>query len=151
MYYTNAATAYSMVEMETGVSSANPHKLILMLFEGAILAVSNAIVQMERNEIGRKGASVSHAISIIDSGLKASLDLDMGGEIAKNLSSLYEYMSNRLLHSNLKNEVEGLEEVRKLLIELKGAWEEIGKKQAAPSMAEPANTQKKASTSYGQI
>lgn len=146
----SAASAYSRVGMETGVSNADPHKLILMLFEGAILAVGNAIGHLERNEIGPKGASISHAISIIDSGLNASLDLTSGGEIARNLSSLYQYMSNRLLLSNLNNDMAGLEEVRKLLIELKGAWEEIGRKQDSAPL-EPSGPANRASISYGQI
>ncbi len=145
----NAASAYSSVEMETGVSHADPHRLILMLFEGAILAVSNAIMHLDRKETAEKGAAISHAISIIDSGLNASIDLNSGGEIAQNLSSLYQYMSNRLLLSNLNNDRGGMEEVRKLLIELKGAWEEIGRKESvSPDSPAP---EKRASISYGQF
>ena len=152
MYLSNsAASAYARVGMETGVSAADPHKLILMLYEGAILAVLNAISHLDRGDTAQKGASISHAISIIDSGLKASLDLNTGGEIASNLATLYEYMSNRLLLSNLKNEKEGMEEVKTLLIELKGAWEEIGKKQVAQNVGKDADTHRKASLSYGQI
>lgn len=152
MYPSNlAANTYAKVGMETGVSFADSHKLILMLYEGAIMAISNAILHMERNDIGRKGASISHAISIIDSGLKASLDLESGGEIARNLLTLYEYMSHRLLLANLNNDKAGLEEVSKLLTDLKGAWEEIGKKQATPSHAEPEQPKNRASISYGQI
>ena len=62
---------------------------------------------------------------IIDEGLKASLDKSAGGELAQNLSSLYDYMSQRLLIANLKNDVAALDEVSNLLTELKGAWEAI--------------------------
>ncbi|MBY0578122.1 MAG: flagellar export chaperone FliS [Burkholderiales bacterium] len=134
------ASAYTDMGMESEVASANAHKLILMLFEGAVLAISAARIHMAHKEIASKGKSISHAISIIDNGLKASLDLNVGGEIAQNLSSLYDYMSMRLLLSNLNNDADGLEEVRKLLLELKGAWESIAtesvrEEKSAPRMA----------------
>lgn len=80
---------------------------------------------MLRNEIAAKGKSISHAILIIDSGLKASLDKNAGGDLAQNLSALYDYMSQRLLIANLKNDIDALDEVSGLLTDLKGAWEEI--------------------------
>lgn len=149
----SAATAYSTVGAETGVEAATPHKLILMLFEGAIVAVSSARMHMERKEIAKKGAAISQAISIIDAGLNASLDRNAGGEIAQNLASLYDYMSRRLLLANLNNEIEPLNEVLRLLTELKEAWEAIGKQpgtgDAAP-VPPPARDQPRASISYGK-
>ena len=124
----NANTAintYATVELETSVATADPHKLILLLFQGALLAISSAKNQMLRKEIASKGKYISQAIMIIEEGLKASLDKNVGGELAHNLSDLYEYMSQRLLIANLKNDVGALDEVSRLLSELKGAWEEI--------------------------
>jgi len=117
--------AYTTVELETGVATADPHKLILLLYQGALLAISSAKNQMLRKEIAAKGQYISQAIMIIEEGLKASLDKNVGGELAQNLSDLYEYMSQRLLIANLKNDVSALDEVSRLLSELKGAWEEI--------------------------
>jgi flagellar protein FliS len=119
------ANAYAKVGIETGVIAASPHKLIVMLFEGAIVAISNATQHMKNGEIAAKGHSISKAIAIIDSGLRASLDKKTGGEIAISLDSLYEYMSNRLIQANLNNQVEQLTEVQNLLRDLKTSWEAI--------------------------
>lgn len=120
------ASAYSKVGIETGVASASPHKLIVMLFEGAMSAISSAVSTMKSGDIAAKGQSVSKAITIIDEGLRASLNKEAGGDIARNLDSLYEYMSRRLLEANMTNSPEMLEEVHGLLSEIKSAWDEIG-------------------------
>lgn len=123
----SAAAAYAKVGVETGVVSANPHRLVLMLFEGARVAVAAARLHMQRNEIAAKGEAISKAITIIDHGLKASLDVAAGGELAQRLYALYEYMVRQLLAANLDNDPKGLDEVNHLLMELNGAWETIGK------------------------
>lgn len=118
--------AYAKVGVETGVSSASPHQLIVMLFDGAMKALGAAIVNMKANNIAAKGEAISKAILIIDSGLRASLDKKAGGSIAESLDSLYEYMGTRLLEANLKNDVAILEEVQRLLGDLRSAWNAIG-------------------------
>jgi len=133
----NGASAYAKVGVETGVLAASPHRLIVMLFEGAETALRTALVQMAARDIPAKGRSVSKAINIIDNGLRASLDTKAGGEIAGNLEALYEYMNNRLLQANLNNSEEMVQEVLKLLGELKGAWESI----APPTAAAPSRPQ----------
>jgi len=122
----NNANTYATVGMETGVVAANPHKLIVMLFDGAKAAVTNAMQQMNNGKTAAKGRAISQAIAIIDSGLRASLDKTAGGEIAVSLDALYEYMSNRLLMANLNNDPAILEEVSNLLSQLREAWEAIG-------------------------
>lgn len=126
----NGANAYAKVGMETGVAAADPHSLVVMLFEGAMVAVSSAIQHMQAGDIEKKGAAISKAIMIIDAGLRASLNKEAGGGLALNLDALYEYMSRRLLIANLKNQVQVLEEVHQLLKGLKSAWETIGNKPA---------------------
>lgn len=127
----SGANAYASVGMETGVAAASPHKLIVMLFEAAMVAVSSAIQHMQAGDIEKKGLAISRAIAIIDNGLRTSLDKKVGGEIALNLDSLYEYMSMQLLTANLKNRPEILEEVHQLLKGLKSAWENIAPQPAA--------------------
>jgi flagellar protein FliS len=122
---TNAINAYTNVGIDTSVAGADPHKLILLLYQGALLAISTAKNHMLRKNVAAKGKSISHAILIIESGLKSSLDKNVGGELAQNLSALYDYMNQRLMVANLKNDVAALDEVSALLTELKGAWEEI--------------------------
>lgn len=121
----HGANAYATVGIETGVISASPHKLIVMLYDGAIIALSNAVQHMGKGDIPAKGNSISKAIAIIENGLRASLDKKAGGEIAISLDALYEYMNNRLLQANAQNQVEGLIEVQNLLRDLKTSWEAI--------------------------
>ncbi|HJV88509.1 MAG TPA: flagellar export chaperone FliS [Noviherbaspirillum sp.] len=140
------ANAYARVGIETGVAAASPHKLIVMLFEGAMVAVASSIQHMQSGDIAKKGEAISKAISIIDNGLRASLDKKVGGEIALNLDALYEYMSNRLLTANLKNQPKVLEEVYQLLKGLKDAWESIAPKadiQVQAQQTQPAQSMPK--------
>ncbi|MFI4941028.1 MAG: flagellar export chaperone FliS [Burkholderiales bacterium] len=120
------AVAYANVGAETGVMAASPHKLVVMLFEGAMLHVTLAAQHMQAGRIAEKGKAISRAIAFIDTGLRASLNKQVGGEIALNLDALYEYMSKQLLEANIKNQPEILEEVHRLLGELKNAWAAIG-------------------------
>ncbi len=152
MYGPNSAiSSYSNTAMETSVHAANPHRLILLLFEGAILTVSSAIGHLSRNEVAQKGRMISHSIAIIDRGLSASLDMNAGGEIAQNLSSLYDYMVRRLLHASLNNDAEALKEVLRLLGELKGAWEAIADNTPEIPAKIEAPIERRASLSYGKV
>jgi len=121
----NPTSAYAQVGIETGVAAASPHKLILMLFDGAIMALGTAQRHMSEGDIPAKGLDISKAIEIITNGLRASLDLEAGGELAERLYALYDYMTVRLLHANLHNDLAAIEEVSRLLGELRSAWEEI--------------------------
>ncbi len=120
-----AIKTYSNVAIESKTHSSDPHKLILMLYQGALLAISSAKNQMLRKEIAAKGQSISQAIAIINDGLKAGLDMNVGAPLVQNLSDLYDYMNQRLLQANLKNDTAILDEVSALLIELRSAWESI--------------------------
>lgn len=125
--------AYRKVGLETRLESASPHMLVLMLFDGALLSIANAQRYMEQKEIAEKGKAISKTIDIIANGLQASLDLQSGGEIAERLEALYEYMGQRLLQANLRNDMAALKEVSALLQELKSAWEKITDDPAALS------------------
>lgn len=127
----NPAQSYAKVGLEVAVETASPHKLILMLFDGAVAAINIAKFEMEAGEIAKKGASISKAIDIITNGLRASLDMNEGGELAERLAALYEYMAQRLLFANLKNSTAALDEVLNLLNSLRSAWEQISPDQQA--------------------
>jgi flagellar protein FliS len=134
-----AANAYHSVGVESLANSGNPHQLVVMLFNGARAAIAVARGHLQRKEVEAKGAAISKAIAIIDGGLKASLDLKVGGEMAQNLADLYDYMGRRLFQANLKNDAKALDEVAQLLQQLGGAWESIGAKAAPTTVArEPA-------------
>src|SRR3546814_6032751 len=104
--------------METGVIAANPHQLIVMLFEGAQAALNNALQHMQAGNIAAKGLAISKAIMIIESGLRASLDKSVGGDIALQLDELYAYMSKQLLQANLNSDPVLIKEVQSLLLEI---------------------------------
>jgi flagellar secretion chaperone FliS len=122
------AASYASIGVDTGVSTADPHKLILMLFDGAVLAISSAAVALADEDTPRKGQNISKAIDIITNGLKVSLDMDSGGELAVRLAALYDYMVERLLYANLNNSRPALDEVAGLLRDLRDAWQQIGAK-----------------------
>lgn len=121
----NPAQSYARVGIDAVVETADPHDLILMLFDGAMAAVSMARIHMEAGEIPQKGAAISKAIDLITNGLQASLDQEAGGELADRLAALYDYMAQRLLFANLKNNVATLNEVMELLTGLRDAWAQI--------------------------
>lgn len=120
------ANTYAKVGLETGVVASSPHQLIVMLFEGALVAVRTGLVSMKAGEIAKKGMAISKAIMIVENGLRASLDKNAGGQIADSLDALYDYIGRRLLEANVTNKPEILEEVIALLADLKGAWDAIG-------------------------
>ncbi|MFP5465519.1 MAG: flagellar export chaperone FliS, partial [Gammaproteobacteria bacterium] len=105
---------------------ANPHQLIIMLYEGAELAVRMAIKHMNEGDIARKSAAITKASTIILDGLRAALDPLQGGDIALRLDALYDYMNKRLMLAHVNNQTAPLEEVQGLLQELHGAWKKIG-------------------------
>ncbi len=121
-----AAGAYTSTHVTSGAMSADPHKLICMLFEGAIEALGRAQASLQTNDIEAKNRAVSKALRIIEEGLRASLDRRVGGEIAQNLDSLYDYMARRLLAASLRNDAAGIAEVGTLLSTIRTAWEQIG-------------------------
>jgi flagellar secretion chaperone FliS len=124
MFAQRAARAYAQVGVETGVESASPHRLILMLYDGAIESLAEAQVHLAAGQVADKGRAVTKAIAIIDEGLRGSLDLTRG-KLAAQLADLYDYMSRRLLLASVRNDASGFREVASLLVELRGAWAAI--------------------------
>jgi flagellar protein FliS len=114
---------YSRISLETGVIAASPLKLIVMLYDGAIKSCQLSVVHIKNKDISKKSISISNAIMIIQNGLLQSLNKESGGDIAKSLADLYLYMINRLYTANLKNQTDLVEEVIKLLLDLKASWE----------------------------
>ena len=126
----SAIKAYGKVGAHSGTAYASPHRLILMLLEGALDKIANAKGHMERGDIGQKGNFISWAISIVG-GLRASLDFEKGGEIAANLEALYDYMERTLVLANVENDVNKLDEVAGLINTIKEAWLQIDAQQSA--------------------
>ncbi len=149
-----ATNAYAKVGIESGVNGADPHKLITMLFQGALLAIANAKNAMLRKDFKAKGEAISKAMLIIDEGLKASLDKKVGGELALSLDQLYDYALSRLFAANINNDAQILDEVSRLLSELKGAWDAIRQTALtnAPVQSQPlASQNKQPALVYGRM
>jgi flagellar protein FliS len=141
--YSAGAGAYGKVAAETGAMSASPHKLISMLFDGAKTAITMARHHMAERQIQAKGNAISKAINIVENGLKASLDATAGGPagaaLVADLSDLYDYICQRLLYANLRNDPALLDEAERLLANLASAWLEIDpQKTSAPSQSDQA-------------
>ena len=124
--FSNPIAAYRQVDLESDIRGADPHRLIVLLFDGAESALRQALVQIETNDIVGKSTSLTKAIEIILSGLSASLNTDEGGELAHNLKALYDYMASRLMHANIRKDPVAIREVLHLLGEISGAWREMG-------------------------
>jgi flagellar protein FliS len=107
------------------VEAAGPHKLIALLYDGALGSIVRARAHIEKGETAEKCAAITRALSILDRGLLASLNAEGGGELSENLRMMYEYMMHRLISANAKNDVALLDEVERLLRELQGAWAAI--------------------------
>lgn len=114
--------AYASVGLETSVQNADPHTLILLLFEGARKAILMAKHQIEVGDVAGKGKNISHAVEIISGGLKAGLNLDAGEELAERLDALYDYMIERLIWANIHDDAATLDEILALLWEIHSAW-----------------------------
>jgi len=133
----SALSSYNDYGTNSEIEYADPHRLIQMLFEGALKRISFAKGAMQRKQIAEKGKFISQTIEIIG-GLRASLDVEKGGDIAANLESLYEYISRQLVTANLKNSEEILDEVAGLLIDVKLAWDAINAPETNNQQAEVA-------------
>lgn len=118
----SAVAQYGKVAAESEVAYASPHRLVQMLMEGVLDKLATAKGQIHRGDFEGKSKHITWAITIIN-GLRGSLDMEAGGEIAVNLDDLYSYMTRRLIDANVKNSVEALDEVSGLMLEIKGAWD----------------------------
>lgn len=126
--YKNPAKAYASTNIESNAIAGNPHKLIAMLYEGALVAILQAEHHMKQNNVMEKSAAIIKANDIILMGLDASLNIEEGGEIGQNLHALYSYMCQQLIMCNLHNDVIKLKEIYSLLLDLKNTWDAIAPK-----------------------
>jgi flagellar protein FliS len=118
---------YRQVGVESAVSGgASPHRLVAMLFDGAIEAIVQARGALRERNIELKGRAIGRAARIVDEGLKAGLNLEAGGELAANLRDVYIYVTTRLTLANVRNDDAMLEECQRLMEPLRDAWASIG-------------------------
>ena len=117
--------AYRSVSAHGAVANADPHTLVLTLFDAVLGRLTAARACIEKSDIVRK-AGLLHSSVVLLAELRGSLDLHKGGTLAQNLSDLYEYMTRRLVHANVNNDAAAVSEVLGLLGEIRSAWAAIG-------------------------
>ncbi len=114
---------------ETKIKTANQGKLIVMLYDGAIKYLNLALDSMDETDKHYDEIS-NNIIKVQDivTELMVSLDFERGGEISKNLFSLYVFMNRQLLEANVRKSINPLGEVKALLLELRSAWAEVSER-----------------------
>jgi len=121
MRNTAAMNQYKQVGIQASVENADPHTLIQMLFDGVLERLNMAKMHMKQGNIALKGENISRAISIID-GLRTSLDMKKGDEMAENLEALYDHMQRQLVKANIESSEEKIQEVLSLVGEIRAGW-----------------------------
>jgi flagellar secretion chaperone FliS len=121
-----SAAAYKRVGLETSVDRADPHQLVDMLFEALLQSVGTARAALARGDIVVKCEQIVKAVRILDEGLKPALNLEQGGELARNLNDLYAYCVMRLTHANLRNDDAALGDVLRVIGPVAQGWKQIG-------------------------
>jgi flagellar secretion chaperone FliS len=132
------AKAYQSVAVQTSVATADPHRMTLLLYDGALEAIRLAQAHMGTRRIAAKCEAIGKAVRILEEGLKASVDRNAGGQLAERLVALYEYITMRLLQANLHNDRKAIEEAYTLLSDLRSAWAQIGQTVPHPALAAAA-------------
>ena len=122
--YTRAVQSYGSVQLVTGVASADNVQLIQMLFDGLNESLVAASGHIQNGSIEEKSKSLARASRIVV-GLQGALDFERGGELAHNLNDLYAYVTRRLLHVNISNDMEVLSEVMGLVKDISDAWQNL--------------------------
>lgn len=131
--FSDPIASYRRMDLESDVLGADPHRLIVLLFDGAEAALTRAQACLAAKDINGKSDALVKAIEIINDGLAASLNTESGGELAGNLKALYDYMVSRLIHANAHMDPVAVSEVQTLLGEIAGAWRELGVKLRQPA------------------
>ena len=117
--------AYRSASVHSGVDAADPHRLIVMLMDGALERIATARGLMSNGTGAAERAQLLHrAVAIIDE-LRNSLNFKAGGQVSHNLDALYEYMCTRLMQASASNKPEWLDEVSRLMNEVRSAWLQI--------------------------
>ena len=126
--------AYQSVAVHGGVAQDDPHRLVLMLMDGAVQRIVAARASIERGERAQKAQLLQRALAIMDE-LRASVDTQRGGPLAQNLADLYDYMSRQLIRANVEDGVACLDEVLGLMAEIRSAWVAITPGAPPPAVA----------------
>ena len=119
-----ALAQYGQMKNDTQTMYASPHQLVLMLFDGAIEAISMTIGAIQQKNIELRGKQNTRAIAIIN-GMRDCLDMNSDSELANNLYSLYQYMAQELFRAAFKNDAETIQGIQTMLKDIRESWEKI--------------------------
>ncbi len=117
-------SSYRDVTAYGALTDASAHEVIAQMYRTVLTRIAEAKGSIERGETGKKGEQIGKALAIVE-GLLMSLDGEQGGEIAENLTRLYDYMARGLVKANLEDDAATLDEISHLIRELKDGWEAI--------------------------
>lgn len=120
-----ASAHYSRIDLDSRVEGATPHQLVAILFEELLAALDRMAAAAARKDHSVLGQSQARALSMI-SGLETSLDMERGGEIARNLAAIYAGAGQRVRAAARTCDAQGLMTVRRLFADIAGAWDSIG-------------------------
>jgi flagellar secretion chaperone FliS len=124
-YSPRPANAYQRINVETSMHTIDQHQLVSLLYEGVLNAIATARGAMARGDVVAKCNAISKALRILEEGLSTSLDKVDGGELAQNLSDLYEYCARQLVLANARNDDAGMQEVMRLIESIATSWTAI--------------------------
>lgn len=116
--------AYAQINISSEVEHATPHRLISMLFEGALKQLAIAKGALSRKDVPGKGLAIGKAIAIVGELQNSLADTDTN-EVSQNLMNLYDYVLRELLAANIQSSEEKLNEVALILGEIKQGWDAI--------------------------
>lgn len=108
---------------QMAIKTANRGQLLIMLYEAAIQNVKKATIAIDKKDLASKGSFIGKAHDIINE-LLNTLNFDVGGNIARDLERLYNFMTEQLIRANVENSKEPIVAVQKLLETLLSAWRE---------------------------
>ena len=131
---------YQNAYKKASVNTLDQNQLIIMLYDGAIKNASFAVEHMKSGEIEKVHNCLIKAKNIVTE-LMATLNMEKGGDVAKNLQSLYSYMFSQLIEANMEKKTQPIVVVIELLKELRVAWVEINKKSKTQSKVSQINPQ----------
>lgn len=124
MYQKKGIQAYQRGSLSTDLAAADPHRVIQLLMQGVLEKVAQGKGYIERHDIEGKAESLSRASAIVNA-LRGALDRDVNPELCDNLDSLYEYMIGLIAEASVTMQTEKLDEVIKLMLTVKSAWDQI--------------------------
>jgi flagellar secretion chaperone FliS len=115
---------YRKVSVDSNLAVASPHRIIQMLFTGALERLAQAKWAIEQGDVEKRGIFMGKAIGIV-AGLNSSLNMDAEGDVANNLNQLYDFMLRRMSEANVNSDPQAIDEVVSLLKTIKEAWDAI--------------------------